>query len=321
MNIVKEKEIVNLNKDYSILYTSNIFNIKENILDVSSNVSIIYFNENVRSDDKILEILENKFIDQVYIISKKYNKINNSKIKYCSKIKPNILILINLNNNYEYLKYVIKNLIKLFELCNQYNKSLGYDYSDTKILSWVMNNTKNIDSEDTVYLNDIINSFKANLFSTKREKYEFIYDTVCEFLDNNFASKNYCDFKNDKCIANRENCTAHKNMGCCYSFEYSNMFDPNLIKNVQLCQYMENGRCTTKNLTCKMFTCKYLKKKNIKFDSHKILLLDCFFNNKQHEIINFNFFVTREEMIDKLLEENDDIYITYFLLGKYMIKR
>ena len=150
-------------------------------------------------------------------------------------------------------------------------------------------------------------------------QYEYIYDTVCEYLDNQFCKGNICDFKNDQCIANRENKTARKDMGCCYSFEYCKVFDPRFIKNVKLCQHLKDKTCSTKCITCKLFTCKYLKERGIKFDTHKILLLDCYFNKKQHLILNSNFFQTRDAILQKLLENNYDLYFWYVLFKKYMI--
>ena len=133
------------------------------------------------------------------------------------------------------------------------------------------------------------------------KQYTLIYENVCDYLDNQFREKNICDFKNDKCIANRENKTAHSIMGCCYSFEYCSLFSPQFIKNEHLCKYQQNRNCTTKCITCKLFTCKYLKEKGIKFDSHKLPLLECFFNKKQHSILTSNFFKTEEEIINNLV--------------------
>ena len=46
---------------------------------------------------------------------------------------------------------------------------------------------------------------------------------------------------------------------------------------------------------------RFLKEKGIKFDLHKILLLGCFFNKKQHSILTSNFFKTEEEIINNLV--------------------
>lgn len=109
-------------------------------------------------------------------------------------------------------------------------------------------------------------------------------------------------------------------MGCCYSFEYAGFFDIRLVKNINVCKYMQNKTCSTKNITCKLYTCKYLKSKNIAFDSHKILILDCFLDKKQHYIIQSNFFRSREEILKKLEEKNNDLFFWYLFRRKYMIK-
>ena len=94
-------------------------------------------------------------------------------------------------------------------------------------------------------------------------------------------------------------------MGCCYSFEYCNFFETKFIKNIKLCEHLINKTCSTKCITCKLFTCKYLKEKHIKFDTHKILLLDCFFDKKQHLILNSNFFKTREDILNKFISSKE----------------
>ena len=58
------------------------------------------------------------------------------------------------------------------------------------------------------------------------------------------------------------------------------------------------------------------KKEKIRFDTHKMILLDCFFNQKQHDIIKFNFFKNREEILEKLVEKNYAAYIWYLFKKK-----
>ena len=99
-------------------------------------------------------------------------------------------------------------------------------------------------------------------------------------------------------------------------------FDPfakELLTNVKQCQYLNCNKCSIKSISCKLFTCNSLQKKGIKYDTHEILLLDCFFNNKQHLILSKNFFKTKEEIINKLLEKNYEPYFLYYIKGKYRI--
>lgn len=319
MEKYSDSPIINLTKDKNIIVNPNIHEILKNI---SNDTTILYFNDDFSTEDKILELLGKEEIKKLVIMSKKNKKINNKKVIIFPKINSttmkkmtqNIIIIVKLNDEYRYSKFIIKNLEKFFILSNKYNKKLGFNILKNKIIALVYSNK-------SIYTNDILNAFKVLILPSKEEKNEFIYDTVCEYLDNEFRKNNICDFKNDQCIANRAGrCTGHKTMGCCYSFDYAKLYELRLVKNVKLCQYMQNKSCSTKNISCKLFTCKCLKEKNIFFNTHEILLLDCFFNRKQHEIITSNFFRTREEILEKLLEKNYDTYLWYYMFKKYAIK-
>jgi len=202
---------------------------------------------------------------------------------------------------------------KMFNLFSEYDKNPYFKYENSVVVATIIGSTSN-------YNQDLYNAIKVILLSNRTEKYEFIYDSVCDYLDYNFVKNNFCDFKNDRCIANRKQCTKHDTMGCCYSFKYAGLLDIRLVKDVKLCKYMQNRKCATKNITCKLFTCKYLRGQKIFFDTRKILLLDCFFNKKQHEIIKSNFFRSREEILNKLQEKNYSPYLWYYMFRGYMIK-
>lgn len=38
----------------------------------------------------------------------------------------------------------------------------------------------------------------------KRERYEYVYDAFCNYLDNEFSVNNFCDFRDGKCAAVRD---------------------------------------------------------------------------------------------------------------------
>lgn len=311
-----DTNLIKISNEYSILTTPSLLN--KNIV---NKTTIIYFDDYFIENDIISDLLNNKLVEKMVIISNNVNKSSNKKLLYykhlnrhiLKSLEHNIIILINPNNNYDYSKLIIKNLINLFKIASSINKNLTFNYSNSNVICSIFDN-------NSIYFNDIINCITAILMKTDSKKYEFIYDTVCDYLDSQFHNCNLCDFKNDQCVANRAKRTAHEFMGCCYSFNYAKLLDFRLLKDVKLCQYMQNRTCATKNITCKLFTCKYLKEKNIKFDTHKLLLLDCFFNKKQHDIIQSNFFRTREEILQKLQEKNHDLYYWYILRQKYRIK-
>jgi len=144
--------------------------------------------------------------------------------------------------------------------------------------------------------NDISNSkeieelIKAFNIKDLRKRYTYIYDTMCTYLDEKFKEDNICDFKNNKCIAVRENAYFENDCGCCYG--------PKRGK----CQYLKNNTCSIKSISCKLFTCRYLRKKDIKFPIKDQLLLKLFFNNRQKYLISYSIFIDKEIMIENLLK-------------------
>ena len=316
MKDTKSKEFIQVSNEYSILVNPVIKDLEQKVL---PNTSIILFEEDFKETNIFASFLSNSNIHNMLVVSKKHLNFSNPKLVSLAKIDKgiikllsnNILILINLNNNYEYMKFIVTSMSTLFKITKNHNKKVSFLYSNTNIICSIFNTS--------IYLEDIINCFRAILIEDKQKRYEFIYDTACNYLDKQFVTNNLCDFKNNQCIANRKRCTNHENMGCCYSFKYANFFDFRLVKDVRICKYMGNKTCLTKNITCKLYTCQYLKDKNVRFDSHKILILECFFNKKQHWIIQSNFFKSREEILNKLAEKNKDVYWWYIIRRKYFI--
>lgn len=288
---------------------------------ICPDTSIIIFDNNFSADNRIFEIFNQKLFDKLIVLGYPKNLKPQKRLFIASKInkrilshvKKNILLIIKLNDNYNINKAIINNLILLYKLCPLMKLNLNISIDDKKILSYIINDSSS-------YLPDILNAFSALLYNDRQEKYEYIYDVVCNYLDDEFRIKNPCDFKNNQCCANRLKNSWHSSMGCCYSFKYAGFFSLSLVKDVKLCQYLDCKTCSTKCISCKLFTCKYLKKHGFSFDTKKILLLDCFFNNKQHLILRHNFFKTREDIINKLLEKDNSPYFVYYLCSKYEIK-
>ena len=73
--------------------------------------------------------------------------------------------------------------------------------------------------------------------------------------------------KNDKCIAKKDtNCT----MGCCHHYK-NKYFGLLYEKDLHLCEYQKNKRCTAKCITCKMYMCDTLKKKGYNFNINNVI--------------------------------------------------
>ncbi len=167
-------------------------------------------------------------------------------------------------------------LIKKDNLKNKYKRLKRY--KDKKI--YIKN--KPIDDLENAF---IIAFNEKN----KRKRYEFIYDYMYEYLDNNFCM--LCDFKGNKCIANRLNKSLHKENGCCY------------LKRKGVCKYLKNKKCINPNISCKLFMCDYIEKKILKFRSvpKNYVLFDFFLNRKQKNIIQRSYGKNKEEIIKKLI--------------------
>jgi hypothetical protein len=155
------------------------------------------------------------------------------------------------------------------------------------------------------YLNDSINIINEKDIN---KRYEYIYDRACDIMDEKFAKENYCDFQNDKCIRQRNvtsRKSAHDTMGCCYMVGYTKIL--NFPIDLGLCKFFENKKCKTKCLTCKLFTCRYLRKKGFRFDPNDIYILKAFLNKKQKNYLREAFFTEREVIINKLIELDNNL--------------
>ena len=136
----------------------------------------------------------------------------------------------------------------------------------------------------------------AKSFNNVVDKYNYIYDTVCDFLDSKYIGCNYCDFKDDVCKYFREIDPTHK-MGCCYSDKRGGLC-PNLKKD---------GSCKIRSISCKLYACPMLRDKKLYFKINDIPLLKYNFNLKQKWWIKQSFFQTKEDTLIKLYE-NKNIY-------------
>lgn len=122
------------------------------------------------------------------------------------------------------------------------------------------------------------------------ERYKNIYDDTYNYLQKDFVSNCYCDFCNNKCIAQRHLIRIYpittKN-GCCYT-------------NFGHCTHLKNGNCDAKCIACTLYSCQYLTKRGIGYWANEFVLLNAFFNKKQRHHLVFDFFKTREEILQNL---------------------
>ena len=215
------------------------------------------------------------------VVSSKLNKnaidiSNYNKKELTSNTSVNLFISSSINSK--------KDIILSFKKIRFIKK-----YTDKKNIA-----IKNIYVFDNPLIDELRPVIMALDIDDIEKRYRFIYDYVCSYLDNEFRTKNICDFKNDICISRRNFKSNPKNYpliyGCCFT---KGRVCPNLI----------NYSCSIKCLSCKLFTCRYLTKKHIKYRINDILLLKLFFNLRQKEVISNQLFTDEDEFIKILMKK------------------
>ena len=198
------------------------------------------------------------------------------------KLRENNKLIIKLNK--DNLNYYFRNIKRIIRYCDHYNLFLELYYNNIKLNDSKVN--KNIDND----IKDLITIMNAINIKDKYKRYEYIYDTVCSYLDNIITKENYCEFINDQCIRDRLKGNNHKN-GCCE------------CKGRGKCKYLIDSVCTEKScMACKLFTCKILKEKGIKHDLNDFLLIKCFFSRRQKDILEFSYWTPKKVVIDRLIK-------------------
>lgn len=174
----------------------------------------------------------------------------------------------------------IKKTKKLIKICDKKNLELELIYNNKKLSEKDIKNEK---------LKDIITIMIAINKKDKYQRFEYIYDTVCSYLDERI-SEGYCEFKDDICIRDRIKNNNHKN-GCCE------------CKGRGKCKYLIDSVCTLGNcMACKLFTCKTLRQKGIIHNIDDYVLTKYFFTNKQKDILRFSYWTPREIVLDRLMK-------------------
>jgi len=192
----------------------------------------------------------------------------------------NNILEINIDNNN--IEKIIKSTKKIIKVCDNKNLILKFNIKE--------------DINDELLLRDIKSIEKAINIKNKEERYNYIYDTVCGYLDDRIINENYCEFKDDVCIRFRKEDPTHKN-GCCEWVGRGK------------CKYLVNSECTMKTcMACKLFTCKFLyKEKGIKQRINDYSLIKYFFNNNQKYILECSFWTPKEIVMKRLLNNNYNI--------------
>lgn len=194
-------------------------------------------------------------------------------------------------NRQEYKK-TIKKLFHIKKYAKLFKTKIGKEQANNeKLLGCLLNYDENDEQQKAFVL-----AINAVFYKTRLERYNYIYDTVCDYLNGFFYGKNLCGFENNKCAEKRNTSST---CGCC---RHGKIRCLGPLTKLVVCEYLKDDyTCGAQCIGCKLFTCDYLQKKGIKFRIKDILLLDAFFNPIQKYFIKYMVFTPKEEIIKRLM--------------------
>lgn len=232
-----------------------------------------------------------KIVKQISDLPVNLTDMANLKLKEIKK-KGKLLLKIDFNQlKKETYKKILKKLLVTKKILIKKKIKIGMKEEEKILLGYVVNYDEK-KKEQT----DFLLAVNAIFYPNRLQRYEYIYDTVCDYLDSYFYGKNLCDFQNNQC-GEKRNTSSH--IGCCHHFKIK-WLGP--FTKLVPCEYLEKDyTCGAKCISCKLFTCDYLKKKEIQFKIKDILLLDVFFNPLQKYFIKYMVFTPKEKIIKRLM--------------------
>ena len=119
-----------------------------------------------------------------------------------------------------------------------------------------------------------------------------LYDYVYDYLKEDFISNNYCDFRDNKCIAQRHlrMYPWHIKDGCCYNEFFK-------------CKHFNKANCNAKCMACTLFSCPFLSRMHITYYGREILLFKAFLTKDQMKHMIYDFYKTKNEVIKAILKK------------------
>ena len=181
------------------------FEAKKNTTNIILKASKIKPNDNIIDLDKIwakpyfytkMQIRQNEMIKRIYDAS--YEEIKDNTKKFLKQIVFNKEKM-NFTKN--------DNEIDIVDFIKDLDGEKNYYFI-----------AENIDDETLFKEEQIKIALNIKKINDIRKQYEFIYDYLYDYLNKDFVSSHYCDFKNNKCIAQQKHSLypiSNKN-GCCF---------------------------------------------------------------------------------------------------------
>jgi len=138
--------------------------------------------------------------------------VANNNLSNNIKKKSIVMILIDFNNikdnKYE---LIIRKIKKLKIKCITKKADIGITHNAKVIIGSLYNYDENNEKHK-----DILISINAILQCNIKQRYNYLYDKICEYLDYQFRNKNLCGFENNKCVPRKH---IDRITGCCHHFK------------------------------------------------------------------------------------------------------
>ena len=242
-------------------------------LDININAIEEWYNWDVILENNITRMFNN------------FDKVSLKELKKNPSVKVKEIVLISLKEN---RKKEDNRKLKLMPLIRKMDDLLKIE--ETKEGELIANIYSH--SEINInYIKELSEVIQLLMYSSKSERYEYVYDLLCEKLEIDINKYNYCLFENDKCIAQRENEKWPENKfdGCCFN-----------ISKKEKCEHLNDKSCNIKCISCRLFTCKYLKNTGIDYDVRKNILVKYCMNPLQKSELIWNFFTPKERILKNI---------------------
>lgn len=149
---------------------------------------------------------------------------------------------------------------------------------------------KTIDEETLFKEEQLRKAIDIMNIDSKEKQYERIYDEVYSYMKKDFVANNYCDFQNNKCVAQRHFTLypLNRKNGCCFT-------------RVRTCPHLQKeGSCNVDCMACRLFSCPYLSRRGITYLANEFVLLKAFLNKKQRKHFVFDFYKPKEKVLKQL---------------------